>query len=92
MSFFKKYSIIIHVRGLYMNLKRFNALTTLEACMIMLFVVLLYIYNYQQNNHVFEKESYRTTARVAYDNINAAAPLSPKDEAKTLSSICMRYL
>ena len=63
-----------------MNLKRFKALTTIEACMIMLFVVLLYIYHYQQDNHVLEKESYKTTARAAYEHLNEAAPISIKDK------------
>ncbi|MCR4881211.1 MAG: hypothetical protein K6A44_04585 [bacterium] len=55
-------------------MRRLNALTTLEAILIMLLMGLVYVYSRQIDSHILEKENYKTTAHAAYSNLNKAAP------------------
>ena len=57
-----------------MQKKRFSALTMLEACMIMLLSVLIYIYSQQHDANALEKESYKTLAVSVYSQLNKAMP------------------
>ena len=59
-------------RGKYM--KKFNALSNLEAFLIILLAILVYLYTRQVGGEALEKESYKTTAANAYSMLSKASP------------------
>lgn len=55
-------------------MKKFKALTNLEALLIVLLAILAYIYTRQIGSEAMEKESYKTTAHTAYSQLSKASP------------------
>ena len=57
-------------------MKKLNALSNLEAFLVILLAILIYLYTRQIGGAAIEKESYKTTAHSAYAQLNKIAPNS----------------